>query len=139
MLNSSSRRRTPAPSGGPLVTKQSHKAECDINNILSQFKKTGVINHISQLKPEYSELPDNIDYQSALNIQIQADEAFLQLPSVVRRYFNNDPAMLLAALNDPDQHDKLVEYGILNPKPAPQPAGNPDNIPATLATEPKLP
>ena len=138
MLNSPFRRRTPAPSGGPLVTKQSHKSECDINNILSQFKKTGIINHISQLTPNYAELPDNIDYQIALNTQIQAEEAFSLLPSVVRRYFNNDPAMLLAALDDPDQHDKLIEYGILNPKPVPQPPGNPANVVAP-GGEPKLP
>jgi phage internal scaffolding protein len=138
MHSTNERRRTPAPSGGALVTKQSHKSECDINNILSQFKKTGIITHISNSKPNYSDLPDNIDYQTSLNLLIQADDAFSQLPSVVRRYFNNSPAELLQALSDPDQHDKLVEYGILNPKPTPQPPGNPDNA-IPLTGDPKLP
>lgn len=139
MLNTSSRRRFYSPSGGNLVTKQAHKAECDINNILSQFKKTGIINHISNQPPVYAELPDSLDYQASMNSLIAADTAFSNLPSVVRRFFDNSPSKLLEALADPAMTDKLTELGILNPKPTPQPPGNPGNQPATLATTPVLP
>lgn len=137
MFTPSNRRRVYAPSGGKLMTKQSMKNECDINNILSQFRKTGIINHITQQNKSYGDLPDTIDYQQSMNIIIQADEAFSALPSVVRRYFDNDPNLLLSALGNPDMADKLTELGILNPKPQPQPPGNPENV--DLSHEPKLP
>lgn len=109
------------------MTKQSHKDECDINNILTQFKRTGIIQHITQQQPIYTDLPDNIDYQEALHIQQSASEAFATLPSAVRRYFENNPAKLLQALTDPAMTGTLQELGILAKPDDPQPPGNPLN------------
>lgn len=109
------------------MTKQSHKQECDINNILSQFKRTGIIQHITNQQPIYSDLPDHMDYQQALHISMQANEAFATLPSAVRRYFQNDPTQLLMALGQPEMRDTLMELGILAKPPAPTPPGNPVN------------
>lgn len=103
--------------GDVQVTKQSHKAECDINNILSQYKKTGIINHISSNQPKYIDLPDALDYQTSLNTIMQAQDSFASLPAVVRDRFNNDPANFLAAFTDPAQHDYLREHGFLKPIP----------------------
>jgi len=136
MFSNPNRQRVYAPSGGPMMTKQSMKNECDINQILSQFKKTGIITHIQSQQPTYTDLPDNTDYQSAMNTILRADSAFASLPSVVRRYFNNDPNALLAAMSDPDMHDKLVELGIYKPAEDPQPPGNPANNPPTNPTVP---
>jgi len=66
-----------------------------------------------------------------LNIQLAADAAFASLPSVVRAHFENNPALLLAALGDPAQKEKLTELGILRKPDQPQPPGNPENKPAT--------
>lgn len=119
--------------GDELITKQSMKDETDINNILKQYKRTGIIAHINSAEPTYTDLPDNVDYQNALHMQMEADSAFATLPSVVRAYFQNDPGQLLAALNDPSQRDKLMELGIIRKPEQPQPPGNPDNAPATGA------
>jgi phage internal scaffolding protein len=105
-------------SGGEMVTKQEFKDECDINNIISQFKLTGIISHINNNKPLYEDLPSQPDYQTSLNTIIAAEEAFNSLPSTVRDYFNGDPARFLGAFNDPKMEDKLREFGLLNPKPA---------------------
>lgn len=102
--------------GDQLVTKQSHKKECDINNILAQYKKTGIINHISSNQPKYLDLPDSLDYQQSLHVIMQAQESFASLPAVVRNRFNNNPAEFLSAFTDPAQHDYLREHGFLNPK-----------------------
>lgn len=125
-LRSDQRRRVTYSCGNELMTKQSHKAECDINNILSQFKRTGIITHITAQQPIYQDLPDTMDYQESLHVIMNADAAFSTLPSVVRRYFDNDPAKLLAAINDPDMKDKLIELGVLRKPDQPQPAGAPD-------------
>jgi len=136
-----SRRRVSYSCGDQLVTKQSHKQECDINFILTQFKKTGIITHISKQQPVYGDLPDQIDFQQSLNLINAASDAFDALPSVVRRYFANDPGNLLAALHDPAQANKLQELGILKGPATPQPPGNPENRNPSVPTggEPTLP
>lgn len=111
----------------PVMTKQEFKAECDIHNILRQYQRTGIITHVQNARPTYGDLPDPMDYQQALHIQMEAQEAFAGLPSKVREHFNNDPAELLAALGDPAQRDYLLEVGILR---APEPAQSvPDSVP----------
>lgn len=125
MLQSHKRKRVQFDCGTELITKQSFKDECDINNILSQFKRTGIIQHITQHQPQYQDLPDELDYQTSLNLMMTASNAFSTLPSVVRAYFDNDPARLLRALHDPDMRDKLTELGVLRAPDLPQPPGNP--------------
>lgn len=112
------RRRVSLDCGDQVITKQSHKEECDIHNILRQYSRTGVIQHIQKGKASYDDLPDAVDYQSALNIQLEASAAFAQLPARVRDSFRNDPAQLLLALQDPAQADRLRDLGLLKPLPA---------------------
>lgn len=119
-------------SGKQLVTKQHFKAECDIHNILRQYQRTGIIQHISRQSAAYADLPDHVDYQQALHIQMQAEEAFASLPSVVRDKFSNDPGQFLAALSDPSHKDYLTEVGIFR-APAPAPSV-PDAVPVPSPT-----
>lgn len=104
---------------GELITKQSHKAECDINTILKQYQKTGILTHISKASANYQDLPSDLDYQHALNIVIEAEQAFSELPAKIRDRFKNDPKALLAALNNPAMRAELQELGVLNPDPTP--------------------
>lgn len=103
--------------GDVMVTKQSMAAECDINNILKQFSKTGIINHINQNAAQYIDLPDNLDFQQSLAIIQSAEDAFASLPSKVREYYRNDPGRFLAALQDPAERSHLEELGVLRPPP----------------------
>lgn len=112
------RRRVSLDCGDQVITKQSHKDECDIHNILRQYSRTGVIQHIAKGSASFEQLPDPVEYQEALNIQLEASAAFAQLPARVRESFRNDPAQLLLALSDPAQADYLRDLGILKPKPA---------------------
>lgn len=122
--------------GDELVTKQSFKAECDINNILKQYSKTGVINHVQSARPTYDDLPDAIDYQQSLNTLMEADQAFAGLPASVRNRFGNSPAAFLDALGDPAQEDYLREIGVLRPAEPVQALPDPVRPPPT-SPEPK--
>ena len=62
--------------GDISMTKQSHKDECDINRILSQYKKTGIITHINNNQHMYTDLPSDVDYQSSLNTILSAQDSF---------------------------------------------------------------
>lgn len=104
--------------GDVLVTKQSFKQECDIQSILKQYQKTGVITHVQNSRPTYADLPSNLDYQQSMNTLIIAREAFAGLPAKIRDHYGNDPERFLGAFYDPEQADYLREVGLLRPQEA---------------------
>lgn len=110
--------RYQTPVGDTSMTKQSHKAECDIHNILKQYEKTGVITHVQTASPTYTDLPTDVDYQSAMNTLLAAQAAFSELPARVRSHFDNDPQAFLAAFVDPAQEQTLRDFGLLQPAEA---------------------
>lgn len=120
--------------GDELITKQEHKDECDINRILKQYQRTGIITHVQAARGSYTDLPDALDFQDALNTMMAAEEAFAGLPSRVRDHFGNDPARFLGAFNDPGQYDYLREVGLVRPTtplPAVDPPANSNAAPSS--------
>ncbi|AXL15277.1 internal scaffolding protein [Microviridae sp.] len=103
----------------PSRTQQHQKDETDINKIMARYVKTGVIDHINKHQAYYGE-NTGIEYQDAMNLLIKADEVFMELPSKVRKFFENDPAKFLEFTENPKNADKLVELGLAHPKSKPQ-------------------
>jgi len=97
---------------GKSRAKQSMKDECDINNILRQYQKTGVIEHIRENQGQYIDLPEVPDYQEAMNIVIAAGEAFDSLPGSVRQRFDNNAEAFLSFMDDEANLDESVELGL---------------------------
>ncbi len=116
---------------GELVTKQEMKAECDINNIIKQYQKTGIFSHISAQRPVYEDLPNNFDYQQALHTVMTAEDSFATLPSVVRDFYQNNPERFLAALSDPSQRARLTEWGVFEKPVEPTARASQDPAPPT--------
>lgn len=116
--------------GDEQMTKQSHKDECDIHKILSNYKRTGIISHITQRQAMYADLPDAIDFQASIELVREAQEAFAELPATVRETFRNDPYQLLAAIGDPARTEELRALGILAGG-APAPGAGPMPVPAS--------
>lgn len=98
----------------PSRTKQSFVAECDINNILKQYRASGMLRHISAKaeKGVYTDLPDNIDFQESMNTVLQAEAAFASLPSSTRSRFHNDPAEFLEFMANPANQDEAIKMGL---------------------------
>lgn len=113
MFRRKARIRVSYSCGDQVVTKQSHKAECDINNILKQYQRTGIITHVQNARPTYEDLPSSIDFQEAMNTVLEAERAFLALPGKVRAHFDNNPERFLAAFYDPKQVDVLRGFGLV--------------------------
>lgn len=113
MFYRAARKRVSISCGDEQITKQSHKDECDIHTILRQYQRTGIITHVQSARPEYTDLPSDVDFQSALHTLMQAETAFAALPAAVRAHFDNDPARFLSAFSDPSQDAKLREFGLL--------------------------
>lgn len=115
---------------GPSRTKQSMKAECDINNILRKYQKTGNISHFAKHAGYYDYAPA-VDYMEALDIVAKAQQMFRELPAETRREFRDDPAAFLDFVQDPDNLPRMRELGLANPLPTPPKESAPPPDPAT--------
>lgn len=97
----------------PTLTKQSFKEQCDVNNILKKYLKTGVIEHAAHFKGDYGDFTTSLDYRSSLDALAAAEASFEALPSKVRKHFGNDPINLLRAVEDPSRKEELQKLGLL--------------------------
>lgn len=98
-------------------TKQSFREECDINNIMKKFQVTGLVNAVNKHQPQYGDVT-GVDFQSAMTTIVKAEQMFGDLPSSVRKRFQNDPAEFLSFVNDPENRDEAVRLGlIIEPSP----------------------
>lgn len=99
----------------PSLAKQSMAAECDINVIMARYQRTGVVPQI--IGGAYEDVSHVTSYHDAWNIILEAQDMFMRLPAQVRKAFDNDPAKLLAAIEDPESHAMLRELGIMSEDP----------------------
>jgi phage internal scaffolding protein len=102
----------------PSLAKQSMKAECDINNIMKQFSKTGLLLHTNKHQGQYGDFITSTDYHEAMDSVLEAREAFDSLPSKIRLRFQNDPAQFLEFVQNPDNSDELVKMGLAKAPPS---------------------
>lgn len=116
--------------------KQEFREECDINNIIKQYKLTGQIQHINAQAKQgsYEDLPDPIDYQESLNAVAQATASFATLPSKVRERFGNNPQSFLHFMNDPKNTEEMISLGLA--KRLPTPPSEPSTPPPVKAETP---
>lgn len=120
-------------------TRQEFAEDCDINNIMARYEKTGVISHNSPREPMYldfTEIPD--DLQSTLQMLEDAREAFMTLPASVRRDFDNDPTAFIEYASDPNNIDQMREWGLAKPLEQPPIAPNPPPPSAPAAADAPL-
>lgn len=106
----------------PSLAQQQFKDETDINNILRQFNITGLLPE-APLSPRYGDFTGIVDYQSALNAVIAADDGFMTLPAETRARFGNDPEQLINFLADESNRAEAEKLGLVDPIPViPDPA-----------------
>lgn len=47
------------------MTRDSFAEECDINRIVEAYQRTGLINHVPRLQPQYGDAPEMSFYEAA--------------------------------------------------------------------------
>lgn len=110
-------RRVRTEGGGVEMTKQSFKQQCDINQIMGQYKKTGLIQHL-KTPGQFQDLPNSFDYHEAMNVVTKSREAFAAMPSQLRDRFHNRPDELLGFLQNDENRDEAIRLGLI-PRPIP--------------------
>jgi len=139
--------RVTTPILQPSLTKQSFKSQCNIDTILANYKKTGVITHANKTQPQYGDFLQAADYQLYQNKILQAQDAFNSIPSNIRAEFDNDPQKFLEFAQNPENIDAMRELGLAAPEapkpptaatPAPEPEPSQEPAPAAPAPSPAL-
>lgn len=97
---------------GESMTEQSHQDECDINLILADYYRTGLMKHAKQNEGRYDDV-SSIDYEKAMITVANVKSLFEGLPAELRKDFGNEPAKFLDFVQNPDNGEKLQKMGIL--------------------------
>lgn len=95
-------------------TKQCHKDECDINRVLRNYDKTGLLTHVNNSAKHYGDFTQVNEYRESLDLVRDAQTAFAEVPSEIRKEFNNDPGEFFEFVTNPANNEKLVEMGLAN-------------------------
>jgi len=124
--NTYHRNRVTIDCSSPLLTDQSFKKQCDINNLMKQYAKTGTFPHTTQIQPRFVDNTQIPSLEDAFDITNNAIQAFNQLPPDLRKLMDNNPANLENFIADENNRDSLLKHGILvkTEIPKPQPTLN---------------
>lgn len=124
------RRVTTLCAGGR--TKQEFKDECDINQILKQWIKTGQAPYMAT-PAEYGDFSVVTDFRESIELVTKTKQQFAALPSHLRDRFGNSPNQMLSFLEDNENMEEAIKLGIvqgpdfvLDPEPpnnSPEPKG----------------
>jgi len=96
-------------------TQQEFADECDINNIMSRYMKTGVMEFVNKHAPQYEDTT-GWEFQQAMETVANGQSLFAAMPAKLRDQFKNDPATFLEFINDPNNARKAAEMGLLSPE-----------------------
>lgn len=118
----------------PSRTKQSFAEEADINNIVQKHDARTLIQSLNLAEKSYGDVTSFQDFHEIMNVLVEAEQDFQNLPSDVRRLFDNDVAVYLDTAHDDDKRNALVDLGHL-PESERRPQAAPA-APAPAAAEP---
>lgn len=107
----------------PSLTRQEFAAECDINTLMAQYEKTGLFPSVNAGEPRYLDVSNVPDLMQAHDVLINATSAFMSLPALVRRDFDNDPLKFIAFAENSENLEKMREWKLAPPaavEPPPQ-------------------
>lgn len=99
-----------------------YREQSDVNYIMERFNKTGEITHLTRkhaLNNPNGEIFDNTkasDYYEAMQIITTATQTFMSYPADIRKKFDNDPAVMIAWLDDPKNNQEAIKLGLKEEK-----------------------
>lgn len=95
----------------PTLAQQQFKDETDINTIMERFGMTGQLT-VSARMPQYADFESVMDYHSAMNAVVSAQQSFDSLPAKVRARFNNDAGAFVEFCLDEKNRDEAIALGL---------------------------
>ncbi len=83
---------------------------------MARFLKTGAITHYAAHSEEYGDATQ-VDLLDAQLVVAQAQTMFEELPSNIRKKFENDPGKFLDFVQNPANLEEMQELGLANKTP----------------------
>jgi hypothetical protein len=110
----------------PSATQQQFADECDINNILKQYERTGLVTG-NQAIARYIDAAAAPDFQDMLHTRMEVTDCFDQLPLNLKQHFGNADNFV-DFISNSENHDEAVRLGLI-PAPLVSPQENNVSIP----------
>lgn len=110
------RKRVQIDCSKPKLTDQSYKKSADINNIMLQYSRTGLLPQVKEKIARYVDNTDVLPLEIAHDKIREARTLFMQLPSDIRKLMDNDPTKLVSFIQNPENADILIKKGVLEKK-----------------------
>lgn len=107
------RKRVQIDCSHPKLTDQSFKKQCDINNIMMQYSKTGLLPQMSIQTPKFQDNTLIPDLNTAFEHVNNAIDAFKELPPYIRKLMDNNPSNLESFISNTENHDILIKHGLI--------------------------
>lgn len=101
---------------GDSRTRQEFKDEVDINKILERYQRAGIDVFRQNHQATWADVPA-LDFREALELVRDAEQTFSELPSSLRKKFNNDPAQYMEFVQNPDNIEEMIELGLAERPP----------------------
>lgn len=95
------------------VTSQSHKDACDINLIMKRIESGNFDPRTNIREGRFGDFTNVPTFQESLKIVSDVKAEFAALPGEVRARFENDPAQLLAFMEDPANENEAVRLKLM--------------------------
>lgn len=97
------------------LTQQSEADATDINWMVNKYVVTGEMPQL-QAPPIQGDFTEVMSYQDALNLMIDANKSFMQLPAKVRNRFENDPGKFIDFASNEANRDEMRQMGMWSPE-----------------------
>lgn len=94
-------------------THQSFLDEADINTVMGKWRTHGFRPDVNLKTPVYGDFSNGEDYLAAVQGVKNAEAVFMELPAKLRAECNHDPGKLIEFVDNPENLEKLREYGVL--------------------------
>jgi hypothetical protein len=101
----------------PSLTRQEFAEECDINTLMKRYEGHGqTINYLlaqpaqGGMYLDFAELPQ--DLMGYMQFMDKAKVAFMTLPAIVRKEFDNDPIMFCDFASDPENLEQMRAWDL---------------------------
>ena len=98
---------------GDSLTQQHFKDECDVINIIKKHDRNGIIEHVQRGSARYGDFSEVADYREALDLVRDAQSEFLNIPSEIRKKFDNDPGKFYQFVSNPENKEELIRMGFI--------------------------
>jgi len=96
------------------LTKQSLADEANINKIVKRHLKTGTLADLNKVEGIYGEITAQSLMEAHQQIEA-ANNAFMEIPSEIRKQFDNDAGKFIDFATNPENLEQMQQWGLARP------------------------